>query len=317
MGHGDTSNKGYIMCFPVGHIKRLFCHVSKSLGIVSQIMNLMDIVNFGEHYFEIGILLRDTMLINGILTNSEVWYNLLKSEIKELEDIDRLLLRRLLRVPESTPSESYFLELGILPISIIIKARRINYLYYILSRNKDEMLSTFFSTQWNNPCRGDWSEQIKVDLHDFGIECNFEEIKSKSKDSFKHLVKVRAREYAQMLLTKKKASHSKMDGVHYSELKMQSYLKSSCTLEQKRTIFRWRTRMERFGENYRGGGGPIICPLCETHLDNQPMSLQCPVIKEEIENSNIDDLLKSNVSQKTADTITKINKIRENKLGQG
>ena len=73
--------------------------VSKGLGIVSQIMNLMDIVNFGEHYFEIGILLRDTMLINGILTNSEVWYNLLKSEIKELEDIDRLLLRRLLRVP--------------------------------------------------------------------------------------------------------------------------------------------------------------------------------------------------------------------------
>ena len=158
--------------------------VSKGLGIVSQIMNLMDIVNFGEHYFEIGILLRDTMLINGILTNSEVWYNLLKSEIKELEDIDRLLLRRLLRVPESTPSESYFLELGILPISIIIKARRINYLYYILSRNKDEMLSTFFSTQWNNPSRGDWSEQIKVDLNDFGIDCNFEEIKSKSKDSF-------------------------------------------------------------------------------------------------------------------------------------
>ena len=177
------------------------------------------------------------------------------------------------------------------------------------------MLSTFFSTQWNNPSRGDWSEQIKVDLNDFGIDCNFEEIKSKSKDSFKQLVKVRAREFAKMWLTEKKASHSKMDGVHYSELKMQSYLKSSCTLEQKRTIFRWRTRIERFGENYRGGGGPIICPLCETHLDNQPMSLHCPVIKEEIENSNIDDLLKSNVSQKTADTITEINKIRENKLG--
>ena len=32
--------------------------VSKGLGIVSQIINLMDIVNFGEHYFEIGMLLR-------------------------------------------------------------------------------------------------------------------------------------------------------------------------------------------------------------------------------------------------------------------
>ena len=96
-------------------------------------MNLMEMVNFGDHYFEIGMLLRESMLINGILTNSEVWYNLLKVEIKELEDIDKLLLRRLLQVPESTPGEAYFLELGILPIEVIIKARRINYLYYLLT----------------------------------------------------------------------------------------------------------------------------------------------------------------------------------------
>ena len=45
--------------------------VSKGLGIVSQIMNLMEMVTFGEHYFEIGMLLRESMLINGILTYSE------------------------------------------------------------------------------------------------------------------------------------------------------------------------------------------------------------------------------------------------------
>ena len=94
-------------------------------------------------------------LINGILTNSEVWYNLLKYEIKELEDIYKLLLRRMLNVPESTPGEAYHLELGILPISVLIKARRIKYLFYLLSRDETEMISTFFFTQWNNPCRGD------------------------------------------------------------------------------------------------------------------------------------------------------------------
>ena len=177
------------------------------------------------------------------------------------------------------------------------------------------MISIFFSTQWNNPCRGDWSEQIKIDLKDFGIDCNFDEIRSKSKDSFKHLVKVRAREFALIVLNQKKESHSKMDGVQYSELRMQSYFKSPCTLEQKRTIFRWRTRMEQFGENYRGGGGPIICPLCKIHLDNQPMSAHCPVIKDKIDDIKIDDLFQSNVSQKTANIITKINEIRRDKLG--
>ena len=213
--------------------------VSKGLGIVSQIMNLLDIVNFGEHYFEIGLLLRESMLINGILTNSEVWYNLLKTETKELEDIDKLLLKRMLNVPDSTPGEAFYLEMGILPISVIIKARRINYLYYLLSRDESEMISSFFFTQWNNPCRGDWSDQIKIDLEDFGIDCNFDFIRSKSQWAFKNMVKNKAKEYALKKLTQKQATHSKMDGLYYHDLKTQKYLKSpSIKLNQKRTIFR-------------------------------------------------------------------------------
>ena len=120
--------------------------VLKGLGIVTQILNLMEKVNFGEHFIEIGLLLRETMLINGILFNSEVWYNLLKSEVKDLEDLDKLLLRKLLNVPVTTPGKSFYLELGLLPIGTIIKARRINYLYYLLTRDKHEMLSIFFMT---------------------------------------------------------------------------------------------------------------------------------------------------------------------------
>ena len=165
--------------------------VSKGLGIITQITNLLDAVNFGEHYFEIGLLLRDTMLINGVLTNAEIWYNLQKSEIKELEDLDKILLRKLLGAPVSTPGEPFFLELGILPINIIIKPRRINYLHYLLTRKETEMLSIFFFIQWNNPTKGDWCEQTKSDLEEFGISCNFELIRSKTKNAFKKLVKLK------------------------------------------------------------------------------------------------------------------------------
>ena len=95
--------------------------VSKGLGIVNQILTLLEAANFGYHYFEIAILMRESMLVNGILTNSEIWYNLLKAEIKELEEVDKLFLRKILTVPRSTPGESFFLELGILPFNIIIK----------------------------------------------------------------------------------------------------------------------------------------------------------------------------------------------------
>ena len=67
--------------------------------------------------------------------NAEIWYNLTKDEIKELENLDLTLLRKVMRVPFSTPSEAYFLELGIISIEAIIKKRRINYLHYLLKRN--------------------------------------------------------------------------------------------------------------------------------------------------------------------------------------
>ena len=151
--------------------------VSKGLGIVNQILTVLEAANFGHHYFEIAILMRESMLVNGILTNSEICYNLLKAEVKELEEVDKLFLRKILNVPESTPGESYFLELGIIPFNVIIKARRINYLYYLLSRDETEMMSIFFFTQWANPTKGDWSEQLKEDMKDFEIPINFDEMR--------------------------------------------------------------------------------------------------------------------------------------------
>ena len=73
------------------------------------------------------------MLINGTLTNAEIWYNLTKSEI---ESMDRLFFRRLMEVPITTPTESYYLEFGILPVNVILKTRRINYLHSLLKRDK-------------------------------------------------------------------------------------------------------------------------------------------------------------------------------------
>ena len=39
--------------------------------------------------------------------------------------------------------------------------------------------------------------------------------------------------------------------------------------------------MEKFGENVRGGATFIICPLCNTHLDNQDISFTCPVTRKD------------------------------------
>ena len=86
-------------------------------------------ISFGEKFFEIAITLREAKLLNGILPNADVWYSLQKNEIAELEEVDRMLLRRILGAPDSTCVESLYLELGVIPIHIILKRCRIKYLH--------------------------------------------------------------------------------------------------------------------------------------------------------------------------------------------
>ena len=96
--------------------------VSKAIGIVSQIMDLLKSVSFGKHYFEIVVTLREAMLVNGLLTNCEVWHDLKDTEVNKLEEIDRLLLRKIFQVASSCPTEALYLELGCIPLGIVIKS---------------------------------------------------------------------------------------------------------------------------------------------------------------------------------------------------
>ena len=91
------------------------------------------------------------------------------------------------------------------------------------------MLFSFFITQWHNPCRGDWTEQVKEDLSDFGIPCSFDYIERKSKETFKQIVKIKAKEYALRLLRRKQDTHSKMENLYYSDIQMQNYLMNEKT----------------------------------------------------------------------------------------
>ena len=85
--------------------------------------------------------LRESYLVNGLLFNSEVWYDLKEKDIRELEEIVEALLRKILNAHSKTPLEALYLELGVLPLRFIItiKARRINYLRYLANLKENEL----------------------------------------------------------------------------------------------------------------------------------------------------------------------------------
>ena len=86
--------------------------VSKGLGIVGQVMDILKCVSFGAHYFEIAATLRNSILLNGMLTNCEIWYGLTHNEVSQLKEVERVLIRKVFKVASTCPMEALYLELG-------------------------------------------------------------------------------------------------------------------------------------------------------------------------------------------------------------
>ena len=129
--------------------------VGKGVGKMTEIFNILETVSFGSCYFQIFNLLRESMFINGTLTNAEIWYGLDPDDLKELEDLDRLMIRKVLQCPSTTPTEAGHLELGLLPLHCIVKERRVNFHQTLLKLDKEKILHKFFVSQWENPTKQD------------------------------------------------------------------------------------------------------------------------------------------------------------------
>ena len=294
-----------------GHIKD---RVSKGMGQMNTVLNLLKTVSFGEKYFEIAVTLREAHLVNGMLSSTDIQYGLRKKQVEELENVDKMLIRSILKAPSSACVESLYLELGLIPISIILKSRRIAYYHYLVNLQESEMLFRFFEAQLKYPVKDDWTMQVEKDLNDFGIPEGFKFMRSKSKDAFLRFLKIKTKEYALNHLLEMKSEHTKMDDLMYSELKMQKYLKSEeIPVNEAQNLFRHRVRVAQFKENFGEKYMNKTCPLCSLHLDTQVHAMQCEIVKSQITiEGKYSDIFKQKIPTNISRTLLKISKLREN-----
>ena len=175
------------------------------------------------------------------------------------------------------------------------------------------MLSQFFQAQWKHSSPGDWCEQVKLDLLQFGMDKSLDKIVSQSKNAFKTLVKRKALEYAFFSFLEKKNKHSKLENLFYTELKTQKhFLNGEITREQAQNLFSYRVRMANFSENFRGYSGHSPCPLCLAHLDCQAMIFSCPIIKENVTlQGNYKEIFSTNISAGLVKCVNEIENFRK------
>ena len=230
-----------------------YCH-GRSLGAWQKVI-----------YFSLRSTLQYSMLfyhVTFMLQNAETWLRLTKTDLKQLETSDEILLRKLLDAPSKSPIPSLYLEFGVQPIRFILKSKRVMYLHYLLRRDPEEMIAKVFQAQMDKPAKGDWCLVVMEDLNTLGLgHLTLDDIKSKTKSQMKLIVKKASKKAALDYLLQKKENLSKMSNLNYSTLELQAYLSSDqVNLRLKRFAFKIRTRMIQVGHNF---GRKITCQVCQ------------------------------------------------------
>ena len=155
------------------------------------------------------------------------------------------------------------------------------------------------------------------DLEDFKISNNFEWIKAQSKNKFNRLAKKQGREYALNLFTGMKSKHSKLDNLSYNDLKIRNHLVSTeNTVKLAQILMLYRSRMAKYANNYEQSEGILDCKLCGNHPDQQEDVYECDFNKNRaMLNGSYSDIFREKINMDTIQTLEKIHKLRENRLG--
>ena len=293
--------------------------ISKGWGILSEIKAIINEVPLGKYKVEIGLQLRQAMLVNGLLYNSEAWHSVNLNDLASLEKIDEALLRFLLNSHAKAPLESLYMESGAIPMRFIVASRRLNFLQTILKRDEEELTRRVFMAQLEDPLEGDFVELVKEDFREIDIPFDITFVESSGVEDYRRAIKNGIRKAALVHLKNKQKTHTKVKDIVYDKLEPQPYLRSPLfTNEENSLLFALRTRTAR---TFRGNfsnlyGGRVECPLKCWSLamhepppkDSQEHILGCNMIQLEdtsIANDKIEygDLFADVLRQKEAVTL--------------
>ena len=299
----------------------------KGYGIVSEILAILSEVPLGSHKIEIGLMLRQAMLINGILFNSEVWHAVTEEDIKGLEKVDEHLLRSIVNGHAKTPLEFIYLETGALPIRFIIASRRMMYLQTILKRPDNELIKRIFKAQAEEPCQGDFVKLIETDFATINENLNQVVIQNLPTEVYKKRIKAKVRLAAFSYLTEIQKTHSKVKNIKYDKLEPQPYLLSTLfTNDDVNLLYSLRSRGINCKANFRGMyGDDLACPVCDTEaLDDQQHILHCTILAQNLPTEELakhktkyEDIFADCSRQKeVTELFSKLLKIREDILNK-
>ena len=254
---------------------------NKGYGMISNILAIISDLPLGHWRTESGLRLRQAMLINGILFNSEAWHGISRKDVEAFEKVDEALIRGILNAHPKIPIEALYLETKSIPIRFIIASRRLMYMHTIMQKNEEELVRKVFEAQKDDPISGDFVELVENDKEMIGINMKENEITTMSKTKFKRLVKERISDAAFKYLIDLKQKHSKMNKISYQKFELSKYLSSPLfNTESRALLLALRTRtVSGVRGDFPGLYQDRLCPVGCGDEDKLENIITCSVLQ--------------------------------------
>ena len=257
----------------------------KGVGLVSEISGMINGLSLGYHFFRISFLLRESRLVNGIMTNAEIWHPLSDNQMDVLENIDLMLIRKIVKGHSKAPKETFFMDTGLLPLKYVTIKRRLLFLQTILKRSKSELTRNVYEVQKMIPAKHDWSQLVMQNKKDLNIQYLDEEIQAMSTDKFKLIVTKSVEKEAMNYLNSLALKHDKSKALIKQKLCIEKYfLDPNFSKSDVELLFAFRTSMVRdiknnFPQMYKNN---IACDICKVHVCSQQHLLQCTELRKHV-----------------------------------
>ena len=255
--------------------KNIQAKINKAVGSVENIISAITERPYGCHTFKAALLMRQGLMLGGMLTNAEAWINVTETDIKRLTMPDTMSHRKLLST-YGNPSRVFMsLELGVVPVKFVLMAKRTNMLHYILNENTNSTMRQVFEELKIDSRKGDSCSLVQKDLKDLDIDVNETAIENYSKSQWKIIVKNAVRKSAFNYLSSENLLLKNTKEIFFEELKTSEYLLDNRNTALSKIIFSLRSKTFDIMDWQQWKYFDNLCVACEVKKETMTHLLKC------------------------------------------
>ena len=257
---------------PDGRLKETLELRSKSCTAVVAELNAIIEETVAENILIDAVLTyHHSIVLTKLCLNAETW-NMNKTELSEMERIQNKAIKRMLRLPQGTPSFGLRAELGILSIESVIAKKKLSFLHRVLNQPDSNITKRVLLEQIKLP-EETWLSNTIETCQKLEVTSDLMEIKGIPIEVWKKQVMKAVNRYEDAMLMKWAQQSKKYKSANLSVCKKKyiNYLPPALAM----MVLKTRIGMVEVKTNFKNMFADTTCRKCHSEEEDLQHILQC------------------------------------------